>query len=45
MALSYGYLFKILLRGDSGTGKTTVLDRFCRSYSKNTGINVGRFSF
>ena len=39
------YLFEILLIGDSGTGKTNVLDRFCRSYSEKTGSTVGRFSF
>ena len=45
MALSYDYLFKILLIGDSGTGKTTVLDRFRKFHSGNTVLTIGRFSF
>lgn len=47
MAASYDYLFKILLMGDPGSGKTKMVGRFCNSYSEHirATIAVGRFSF
>ncbi|XP_057304019.1 ras-related protein Rab-1A-like [Hydractinia symbiolongicarpus] len=38
--LHYDYLFKILLIGDSGTGKSSLLIRFCDDYFSNTFIST-----
>lgn len=38
--LHYDYLFKILVIGDSGTGKSSLLIRFCDDYFSNTFIST-----
>lgn len=41
----YDYLFKILLIGNSGSGKTSLLYRFCDDTFNNTFIStIGRLS-
>lgn len=40
MAKAYDYLFKLLLIGDSGVGKTCVLLRFCDSAFSTTFIST-----
>lgn len=40
MAKTYDYLFKLLLIGDSGVGKTSVLFRFSEDAFNNTFIST-----
>lgn len=40
MAKSYDYLFKLLLIGDSGVGKTSVLFRFSEDAFNTTFIST-----
>lgn len=45
MAKAYDYLFKLLLIGDSGVGKTCVLFRFSDdSYNATFISTIGKFS-
>ena len=44
MAKTYDYLFKLLLIGDSGVGKTCVLFRFSEDAFNSTFIStIGKF--
>lgn len=44
MAKSYDYLFKLLLIGDSGVGKTCVLFRFSEDAFNTTFIStIGKY--
>lgn len=46
MAKSYDYLFKLLLIGDSGVGKTCVLFRFSEDAFNTTFIStIGKYVF
>lgn len=46
MAKTYDYLFKLLLIGDSGVGKTCVLFRFSEDAFNTTFIStIGMFFF
>lgn len=46
MAKSYDYLFKLLLIGDSGVGKTCVLFRFSEDAFNTTFIStIGKFCY
>lgn len=40
MAKAYDYLFKLLLIGDSGVGKTSVVFRFAEDYFNVTFIKT-----
>ena len=45
MAKTYDYLFKLLLIGDSGVGKTCLLFRFSEDAFNTTFIStIGQFS-
>lgn len=44
MAKTYDYLFKLLLIGDSGVGKTSILFRFSEDAFNNSFIStIGEF--
>lgn len=46
MAKTYDYLFKLLLIGDSGVGKTCILFRFSEDAFNTTFIStIGKFVF
>ena len=46
MACSYDYLFKVLLCGDSGVGKTSILCRFvCDEMNDVYVSTVGEYSY
>lgn len=46
MAKTYDYLFKLLLIGDSGVGKTCVLFRFSEDAFNSTFIStIGELNF
>ena len=43
---TYDYLFKLLLIGDSGVGKTCVLFRFSEDHFNSTFIStIGKYAF
>lgn len=45
MAKTYDYLFKLLLIGDSGVGKTCILFRFSEDAFNTTFIStIGKFN-
>ena len=40
MAKTYDFLFKLILKGDSGVGKTCILTRFSEDVFKETFIST-----
>ena len=40
MAKSNDYLLRIILRGDSGVGKTQVLTRFCEEFGLDISLST-----